>query len=395
MARYRYKAKNKEGKTVRGRVEADNDAEFYDRMGQQELYCISMQSDAKAKASRSGKKIKTKTLSIFCRELSVLLASGMNLLAAMRLLYDREEKEYVKNSYMQIIESVEKGDTLYEALRKQGEAYPRLFRAMVLAGESSGNIDVIMEKMAVYYEKEAALKSKIGNAMIYPIILIVVTVVVVLVLFTFVLPKFFDMFEGQEVPAITAVFMGISHFITEKWYIILFVILGIICIGKALSAGYRTAEKMDAMMLSIPVIGKLLSKILMGHFANAMSILYASGITIVKCLEIGGETISNRYIVHKLALVREKVEKGVSLSQAMQAENLFDRMFWSMVHTGEESGNLETMFFKLSDYLERESEDAVQKIMAIIEPAVLIIIAVVIGLVVASVLLPLYGMSMY
>lgn len=394
MAQYHYKAKTAAGKTVRGVLEAENDAEFYNYLGQRELYCLSFRTGNAAGKKNSAKKINVKILSVFCRELSVLLASGMNLLAALRLLYDREEKEYVKNSYMQMIECVEKGDTFYEAMKKQGDTYPRLFKAMVLAGESSGAIDTIMEKMALYYEKEAALKAKIQNAMIYPVILILVTFAVVLVLFTFVLPQFFDMFEGQDVPAITSIFMAMSRFLTERWYILVLVLLAVVCILKALGQGARTGETMDRWKLSVPVLGKLFNKVIMGHFANAMSILYASGVTIVKALEISGETIDNRFIVHKLELVREQVEKGVALSQALQAEGLFDKMFWSMVHIGEESGNLETMFFKLSEYLERESEDAVQKMMAILEPVVLIVIAVVIGLVVASVLLPLYSMNM-
>ena len=211
-------------------------------------------------------------------------------------------------------------------------------------------------------------------------------------LFTFVLPQFFTMFEGQEIPAITAVFMAISKFMTNNWLLILLAILMLICILKGLKDNDRTGKKIDQIILSLPIFGKLFGKIVMGHFANAMSILYASGVTIVKALEISSGTVGNRYIAEKLVHVREKVEKGVALSQALQSEELFDKMFWSMVHIGEESGNLETMFFKLSEYLEQESEAAVQKMMAVLEPLILILIAVVIGCVVASVLLPIYSM---
>lgn len=146
------------------------------------------------------------------------------------------------------------------------------------------------------------------------------------------------------------------------------------------------------MNLQMPVIGRLVEKVIMGHFANAMSILYASGVPVVKALEISSGTVGNRYIAEKLVRVREKVEKGAALSQAMQVEGVFDKMLWTMIHIGEESGNLETMFFKLSEYMEQESEAAVQKMMAVLEPLVLIVIAVVIGMVVASVLLPIYSM---
>lgn len=394
MARYRYKAKDVNGKIVYGTMEAENDTEFYGNLEKEKLYCISKNISRKESAGREGneKKLKTKTLSMFCREMAVLLASGMNLLAALRLLYEREEKIYIKNSYMRLIESIEKGDTFYEAMKKQGDVYPKLLKSMVLAGEASGTIDVIMEKMAVYYEKEAALKSKVQNAMIYPVILMVVTLGVVILLFTFVLPQFFEMFEGQEIPAITAVFMAISKFLTKYWYLLLLGLFAAGCVFKLLLEYDRAGAKIDKMTLSIPIFGKLIGKILMGHFANAMCILYASGVTIVKALEISSDTINNRYIVQRLVNVREQVEKGIVLSAALQNEGIFDKMFWSMVHIGEESGNLETMFYKLSEYMERESEAAVQKMLAVIEPIMLIVIALVIGCVVASVLLPIYSM---
>lgn len=392
MAKYRYKAKNLEGKILYGTLEAGSNAEFYDNMEKKGLYCISMTVKKGEMAEGRERKLKMKTLSVFCREMSVLLASGMNLLTALRLLYDREEKQYIKDSYMGLIESIEKGDTFYEAMRKQGNTYPRLLKAMVLAGEASGSIDQIMEKMAIYYEKENALRTKVQNAMIYPLILIAVTFAVIILLFTFVLPRFFDMFEGQKVPAITAAFMSISRFLTGNWHLLLLALLVVICVVKALGENERTGRKLDQLILSIPIFGKLINKVITGHFANAMSILYASGVTIVRALEISGETLDNRHIAEKLVNVREKVEKGVELSQALQQEKMFDKMFWSMVHIGEESGNLEMMFFKLSEYLEQESEAAVQKMMAVLEPMVLIVIAVVIGAVVASVLLPIYSM---
>lgn len=303
----------------------------------------------------------------------------------------KEKKKYSKQSYMHLIEDIEKGETFFEAIRKQGNTYPPLLKSMVLAGEASGSMDTIMEKMALYYEKEASLKSKVSNAMIYPIILLIVTFGVVIVLFTFVLPQFFNMFEGQEVPKITAVFMGISHFLTDYWYLLLLGLFALVCVLKLLHQSNRTGTQMDRMTLSIPIFGKLIEKVIMGHFANAMSILYASGVTIVKALEISSGTVNNRYIVQKLVSVQEKVEKGVALSAAMQSEELFDKMFWSMVHIGEESGNLETMFFKLTEYLEQESEAAIQKMMSMIEPIILIVIACVVGCVIASVLLPIYS----
>lgn len=394
MVRYTYKARDLAGKLRRGSLEAESDAEFYKKLEGEGLFCISVASSNLDKIGKSSEqsKMNMKMLSRFCREFSVLLTSGMNLMTALQLLYEREEKPKQKLCYMHMIEGIEKGDTLHEAMKKQGNTFPGLLKAMVLAGESSGSIDLVMEKMALYYEKETQIKAKIQNAMIYPVILMVVTVAVVMVLFTFVLPQFFQMFDGQSVPAITSFFMGISSFMTNYWYLVLLGILVLVLLIKTACASEKAAFWIDKVKISFPMIGKLVEKVLMAHFANAMNILYASGITIVKALEISSGAIGNRYVEQRLGQVREEVEKGITLSSALQSKELFDSMFCSMIHIGEESGNLEMMFQKLSEYLEQESEQAVQKMMAILEPAILIIIAVLIGAVIASVMLPIYGM---
>lgn len=394
MIQYTYKARDINGRIFRDKVELGSDAEFYKYLEEKKLYCISRKivNLDDVQAGKNNKRMKLQLLSVFCRELSVLLASGMNLMTALQLLHEREEKKDIKVHYMRMIERIEKGDTLYEAMKKQGNFFPDLLKAMILAGESSGSLDAVIDKMALYYEKEASLKAKVQNAMIYPVILIGVTIAVIIILFTFVLPNFFKLFEGQKIPGITKVFMAISQFMTQHWLILLLAVVILVLFGKALLKNEKAAYEADRIVLSIPVFGKLFETIIMAHFANAMSILYASGVTIIKALEISSGTIHNKYIALKLAGVRERVEKGEALSQALRSEEMFDRMFWSMVHIGEESGNLETMFFKLSEYLEHDSETAVQKMMAVLEPAVLIFIAVIIGSVVASVLLPIYSM---
>lgn len=393
MVRYCYKAKTKDGKLEKGIVELDNEAEFYRYMGEKKLYCISVhskQTDNSVSGSHTTA-MSPKILSVFCREFAVMLSSGMNIMTALQLLYERENKPKIKDCYMRMIEGIEKGDTLYDAMRKQGKIFPKLLVSMVLAGESSGMIDQVMEKMATYYEKEMVLKAKIQNALIYPCMLISVTICVIIILFTFVLPQFFSLFSGQDLPGITVLFMNISHFLVDDWYILIIVIFGAAVLFLALKRSEKFQMGLDRLSLKIPVIGRLLEKILIARFSNAMNILYSSGITIIRCLEIGSSTISNTYLAGKLVLAREMVEKGVVLSQAMENQDIFDKMFWSMLHIGEESGNLEMMFLKLSEYYEKESEQATQKMMSIMEPVILIIIAIVVGTVIASVLLPIYG----
>lgn len=321
-----------------------------------------------------------------------MLSSGMNMLTSLQLLYERCRKAKQKQCYMHMIEAIEKGETLHDAMKKLGKTFPTLLSAMVLAGEASGSLDIVMEKMAQYYERDYRLKGKIQTALIYPILLLSVTVAVIILLFTVVLPQFFTMFEGQDLNPLTSFYMMLSVFLKNQWYIPLGVIIGIILLLHFLKRdpGFRLGY--DKSKLKIPLVSKLLEKILISRFANGMSILYSSGISIIRCMDICSTVISNTYLEQKMQQATEQVEKGTSLSQALEEQGLYDSMVWSMIHIGEESGNLDAMFLKLSEYYEEESETATQKMMAIMEPAMLIVIAIIVGSVVASVLIPIYGM---
>lgn len=392
MNRYQYKARNKNGKIIKGYIECNNEQEFYRKIEEQDIYCMEVRQSNLSKEKASGYHLKPMEVAYFCREFAVMLLAGMNMLTALQLLYDRASKPKMKDCYMKMIEGIEKGDSLYDAMRRQKGIFPNLFMAMVLAGEASGTIDIVMDKMATYYEKEAEIRTKVINAMIYPMFLIFITLAVVILLFTFVLPQFFSLFEGKEVPGITSFFMKVSFFLTNYWYILLLLLVLLIISVKTLNRSEKFHAKFDQMILSIPVVGKVLEKLIIARFANVMNILYSSGITIVQSITISIGTVSNMYVAEKLTIVNELIEKGISLSEALQRENLFENMIWSMIQVGEESGSLETMFLKLAEYYTKESESATQKMMAVMEPVVLVFIAVIIAVVIASVLLPLYSM---
>ncbi|WP_394926229.1 type II secretion system F family protein [uncultured Robinsoniella sp.] len=394
MILYNYTAKDAAGKIHNGKMEANGDDEFYLFLDNQSWYCVAVsRTDLLREAqNHSEYRFKPKEVALFCREFAIMLSSGMNMLTTLQLLYERCRKAKQKQCYMHMIEAIEKGETLHDAMKKLGKTFPTLLSAMVLAGEASGSLDIVMEKMAQYYERDYRLKGKIQTALIYPMLLLSVTVAVIILLFTVVLPQFFTMFEGQDLNPLTSFYMKLSVFLKNQWYIPLGVIIVIILLLHFLKRdpGFRLGY--DKIKLKIPLISKLLEKILISRFANGMSILYSSGISIIRCMDICSTVISNTYLEFKMQRATEQVEKGTSLSQALEEQGLYDSMVWSMIHIGEESGNLDAMFLKLSEYYEEESETATQKMMAIMEPAMLIVIAIIVGSVVASVLIPIYGM---
>lgn len=394
MILYDYTAKDKYGNLHTGKMEANADDEFYEFLDRQSWFCMSLtKKDLEAEEQKEAVyRFKTKEVAVFCREFSIMLSSGVNMLSSLQLLYDRCKKAKQKQCFMHLIEMIEKGLTLNEAMKRLGNTFPALLKSMVFAGESSGSLDIVMSKMALYYEREHRLKGKLQTALIYPILLISVTVGVVILLFTFVLPQFFDILEGQDLNFLTKFYMNVSLFLIHQWYIALAVLLGIMLLVHFLKKNERFRYGYDRVKLKIPVISGLLQKIQIARFANGMNILYSSGISIIQSMEICSTLVTNSFLSEKMRRATEQVEKGSALSEALEEQGLYDSMVWSMIHIGEESGSLEEMFLKLSEYFEEEAETAMQKMMAIMEPVILIIIAIIVGTVVASVLMPIYGM---
>lgn len=393
MVQYTYRAKDEDGKTHNGRLESETDDEFYAFLSQRNWYCISVdKKDIEAEAQDKAQyKFKSKELAVFSREFAIMLSAGITMFSAFHLLYTRCTKPKQKACYMHLIEMLEKGLTLHDAMKRMGNTFPGLLKSMVYAGEASGSLDIVMKKMADYYERDHRLKGKIQTALIYPGLLIIVTIAVVLLLFTFVLPQFFDMLEGQDLNALTKFYMAVSVFLINRWYIAIAVIGAIMLLFYFLRNNPAFKLKFDQIKLKIPVFSKLFDKILIARFSNGMNILYSSGISIMESLDICGNVLSNLFLKKKLESAMEMVEKGTSLSEALEQHGLFDPMVWSMIHIGEESGSLDEMFYKLSEYYEQESETATQKMMALMEPIILVVIAIIVGTVVASVLMPIYG----
>lgn len=391
MAAYRYKAKAEDGKLVTGKMEAVDEQAFFKELERRKLYCISYKETGSKKTHEINGRLSLKELNVFCRELGVMISAGVPMVSALNTMYRRSNDKKLKSCYMALMEQLEKGSSLTEAMRGLGNVFPEILIAMVAVGEQSGSLDVVVSDMAEFYGKEHATKSKIQTMMIYPAILILVTFVVVIAVFTFVLPKFFTLFVGNELPGITKVLMAFSNFLINDWELLLLIILFIaivfILIGKTETGRYY----IDKVKCNIPVISKLMEKSVIARFSNTMGILTNNGIPVLEAIGICSETLGNTYTKERLMRIKEEVEKGVPFSDSMEKEGLFEDMVWSMMATGEETGKTGEMYQKLYAYYEQESNIATQKLLAIMEPAIMLVIGLIIGLVMMSVLLPIYG----
>ena len=263
---------------------------------------------------------------------------------------------------------------------------------MITAGESSGSLDIIMSKMSEYYAGQNKIKNIIKGALTYPIILAVLCVVIVMFLFIFIMPTFIDMYEDpSKMPALTKVLAAISDFLKTKWYLLIMIIAALVFAGKYALKNPDIRLKFDRLKVKGPGFGPLVTKIYTGRFASTLSSLYSSGIPMVECLEKSSDVLDNAYISKKFEDVIDEVKQGETLSGAITRTEIFESMFCSVIYVGEESGALDTILQKTAEYYEEESGSAVQRLVGMVEPILLIFMGLVIGMVVAGIYPALYG----
>ncbi|MDE5583419.1 MAG: type II secretion system F family protein [Ruminococcus sp.] len=391
MKSFSYIAQDARGRQQKGVMNAENEQEFLEKAKERGLY-IKDFKEGDSTERKSIYKFKTKELTFNCRQLSAMLTSGLTLVKAIDILTREQENEKAKVIWQDIYENVQKGESFSSALEMHAGSFPDFLISMVSAGEASGSLDVIMTRMADHYNKEGKLANTIKSAMIYPIILLVLCVVIVIFLFAFIMPTFIGMYEDpSQMPALTKMMAAISDFIQHKWYILIAVAFGLFFGVRYALKVPSVRLKFDRLIIKGPGFGPLVTKIYTGRFSRTLSSLYSSGIPMVECLERASAVLGNSYIDEKFIEVVDEVKQGETLSNAITRTEIFEGMFCSILYVGEESGALDSILEKTSEYYEEESDAAVQRLVSMVEPLLLIFMAVIIGLVVCGIYPALYG----
>lgn len=341
------------------------------------------------------KKIKLKDISLFCKQMSVMLESGIPLNNAVDILEQQATSKNLKSSLKIVSKSLKEGSQLSKAMLDQEGMFPDLLIRMVQAGEKTGKLDEVLEKMSEHYTKELKTSRQIQGAMIYPAVLAFLAVAAVLALLYVVIPSFSGIFEqsGMAMPLPTRIVLAASNFVRSSWYI-LFGVTGILVF---LFLRYRSTEagryQLDRLKLNLPVIKGPMQKIVTARFASTLAILTSAGIPLVEAIESAAATTNNAVVIEKMKLANEGLQKGERLTGMITATGLFPPMMLSMVKIGEESGSLESMLVKTSDYYEEELETAIKQLLSLLEPAMIIVMGVIIGGIVASVMLPMFELA--
>ena len=390
MPSYQYTAKNEKGKTVRGTAAAPSPEALYAQLRTEGLYLMDQREAGAGK--RSVRPLKTAQVADFCRSLGTLLAAGVPLVRAFAILGEEEGLDpKAKAVYEAVRTELRKGVPLSDAMEAQAPAFPALLVAMLRSAESTGSIDKACLRMANHYEKEHKLDQEVGNSLMYPAILGVLIVAVLLILMGYVVPQFEEMFAQMEtLPLPTVILLGISDFLKANW---LLVALG----AAVLAVGVRSLFLLpavrlqwDRFILHAPVVGRLNRKICTARFARTLSNLYSSGVPIVMALQSGQQTVGNRWIASQFDGVLTSVRAGHPLSESLKEVDGFERKLSSTVMVGEETGKLDSMLATTSETMDYEAEMATKKLMTLIEPVMIVVMAVMVAFVIIAVILPIY-----
>jgi len=397
MQEFICKVKKSNGSLIKNyKVKAEDESSLMVQIKANKLFLVDYRLKEERKDIIGGSKVtlSTKDIAVLCRQLSSMLASGVTLVKALNILYLQMEKKNVKECIKRLYESVQRGDQFSEGIRKQNGVFPEIMISMVEAGEASGKLDHVITKLADQFEKDVKLKAKVQSAMTYPIILMVMSIGVVLIMVTQVLPIFMGMFEenGAVLPLPTRILIAFSDILRGCWYLVLIGIAALVLVGRSYLSTEKGLRKWHSLELSLPVIRPTVMKISAVRFTRTLSTLLSSGMSLMQALEIVTKVVGNRVVMDGLNVTKEDIRRGMSLSQSLRKVSALPPMVYSMVGIGEEAGTIESMLEKCAEYYDDEVENAIQKLVSLMEPLMIVFMGVVVGFIIISMILPIFDL---
>ncbi len=395
MAKYKYDAKAPNGTATRGEVDASSEGEARVKIRAQRLIPVRVVLAERVIVKRQGPGVKAKDLQVFTRQLSTLLGSGVPIVQALDVLARGARSPGLTFALNNIVIEISKGKKLGDCLADHPKVFDRFYVNMVRAGEESGSLDGILNRLAIYIEKAVKINGKIKGAMVYPIGIVVVSAAVVTLLLVFVIPKFEALFKngGQELPALTQMVVNASHFLQTFWYLILGGVVGGIFGAKNYYASDEGRKTCDSVFIDIPVFGTLIQKGGVARFTRTLSTLLASGVGIIEALDIASKTTGNWVLEKALLRAKDAISEGKSLTVPFSKEKYVPSMVTEMCGVGETTGALDQMLGKIADFYEDEVDVAVGALTAMMEPMIMVVLGAIIAVIVLAMYLPIFNMA--
>jgi type IV pilus assembly protein PilC len=386
---FTWTGKDKTGKIVKGEIRASGESLVVATLRRQG---IQVQNVKKA-SSRGGKKITEKDITIFTRQLAVMMKAGVPLLQAFDIVGRGHANPSVGKLLLDIKTEVETGSSLGQAFRKYPLYFDALFCNLVSAGEQAGILDTLLDRLATYKEKILAIKGKIKGALFYPVAVILVSIIVVAVIMIFVIPVFKDLFKsfGADLPGPTLVVMAISDwFLASWWWFFPGLIGGIWFFFYTWKRSVTMQRFMDRLALKVPVFGDVIRKATIARWCRTLSTMFAAGVPLVESLDSVAGAAGNYVYYEATKRIQQEVSSGTALTAAMTNANVFPPMVLQMVAIGEESGALDSMLSKVADFFEQEVDEAVESLSSLMEPMIMVILGGLIGTIVVAMYLPIF-----
>jgi len=393
MALYRFKAISERGQVITGTKEAETEEDIIKMLKNSQYYPISIEAIIQHNnVNLFMQKVTKRDIAVLCRQFSTMLSAGISIVSCLDILAKQMENKTLKKAIFEVYQDVQKGQTLSLAMKKHEKVFPILLINMVEVGEISGNLDLLTKRMASYFENQSKIQNKIKNALIYPTVLSIVTLLVVIFLFTMVMPTFVEMFKSNQLllPFSTRLMLVISNWVINYWHI--FFIFSIVLIGsiKYFAKTDKGILLIDSLIIKIPIIKRLAINTIISKFSRIMSILLSSGMPLFQAMDVAIKVVDNKVVSNKLKEIKEDIRIGKTLSEAIKNADIFHAMVYSMIKVGEESGALDELLYKIADYYDDEIEYTMERITALIEPILIIFIAIIIGFIVVSITMPIF-----
>jgi type IV pilus assembly protein PilC len=397
MPRFSYSAVDASGRPVQGVMEAENEQLLLQHLHDQNLHVTEIRlapgrGEAKASSLFKARKPKLRNLVFFSRQFATMINAGIPMLRCLEILSAQTRDPALKSAIVEVTSDVRGGSSLNEALAKHPMVFSRLYVNMVRAAELGGVLDEILDRLAAFLEYEMEVRGKIKSAMTYPILVLAFSIIMLFALFTFVLPKFKEIFEGMnvQVPKVTAILFGIGDLFQNFWWAIILTAVGAFVGLKLWGRTPQGAYQLDFIKLKLPIVGELVLKMSVARFARTLGTLLSSGVPMMRSLEIVGDTSGNRVLIQAIDQARVAIREGQKLSDPLVASGLFPPMVTQMVDVGEESGRLSDMLVKVSEFYDREVETTVKGLTTMIEPLLIIFMGVIVGFIAISVMTPIF-----
>ncbi|HEX2863567.1 MAG TPA: type II secretion system F family protein, partial [Deinococcales bacterium] len=399
MATYTYKVRDATGKLILSSMEADSARAVRDALREKNFFIVSidepktgLQKDIKIPGLGSGLP-GLKAVAVFSRQIATMINSGLPLVQSLAIMQRQVDHPGFKKILAQVRTDVEGGAPFSDALKKHPKVFSPLYLNLVRAGEASGNLDQVLDRVSTFLEKDLELRGKIKSAMTYPAVVMTFALGVAYFLLTTIVPQFASILTqlGGNLPAITLGLIAVSNFLQHQGFLMLIVIVAVVFAYRTYYRTNQGRHNIDRIKLKIPVFGNLTQKSSLASFSRTFSLLLKSGVNIIESLEITRGTANNAIVEDALVNARDAVQRGEQISQPLSASPIFPAMVVSMVAIGEETGAMDAMLSKVADFYEREVDEAVDQLTAALEPMMIVFLGTIVGLIVAGMFLPMFS----